>query len=132
GGAVRTWLHAATPGVGQATGGRGILGGGVPGVAPGEVAIVGGGVVGVDAAKVAVGLGARVTILETSGERMGYLDDIFGSRVVTLASNPYTLAEGVAEADVLVGAVLIPGAAAPKLVSRDMIRTMKKGSVVVD
>jgi alanine dehydrogenase len=113
-------------------GGRGILLGGVPGVAPGEVVIVGGGVVGLNAAKVAVGLGARVTILETSGERMGYLDDIFGSRVVTLASNPYTLAEGVAEADVLVGAVLIPGAAAPKLVSRDMIRTMKKGSVVVD
>jgi alanine dehydrogenase len=113
-------------------GGRGILLGGVPGVAPGEVVIVGGGVVGLNAAKVAVGLGARVTILETSGERMAYLDDIFGSRVVTLASNPYTLAEGVAEADVLVGAVLIPGAAAPKLVSRDMIRTMKKGSVVVD
>jgi alanine dehydrogenase len=113
-------------------GGRGILLGGVPGVAPGEVVIVGGGVVGLNAAKVAVGLGARVTILETSAERMAYLDDIFGSRVVTLASNPYTLEDGVAHADVLVGAVLIPGAAAPKLVSREMIRSMRKGSVVVD
>jgi len=113
-------------------GGRGILLGGVPGVAPGEVVIVGGGVVGLNAAKVAVGLGARVTILETSAERMAYLDDIFGTRVVTLASNPYTLADGVAYADVLVGAVLIPGATAPKLVTREMIRTMKKGSVVVD
>jgi alanine dehydrogenase len=113
-------------------GGRGILLGGVPGVAPGEVVIVGGGVVGLNAAKVAVGLGARVTILETSGERMAYLDDIFGTRIVTLASNPYTLEHGVASADVLVGAVLIPGAAAPKLVTREMIRTMKKGSVVVD
>jgi alanine dehydrogenase len=113
-------------------GGRGILLGGVPGVAPGEVVIIGGGVVGLNAAKMAVGLGARVTIIEKSAERMAFLDDIFGSRVVTLASNPYTLAEGVASADVLVGAVLIPGAAAPKLVSRDMIKTMKKGSVVVD
>ncbi len=113
-------------------GGRGILLGGVPGVAPGEVVIIGGGVVGLNAAKMAVGLGARVTILETSAERMAYLDDIFGSRVVCLASNPYTLAEGVAHADVLVGAVLIPGAAAPKLVTRPMIGTMKKGSVVVD
>jgi alanine dehydrogenase len=101
-------------------------------VAPGEVVIIGGGVVGLNAAKMAVGLGARVTILETSAERMAYLDDIFGSRVVCLASNPYTLAEGVAHADVLVGAVLIPGAAAPKLVTRPMIGTMKKGSVVVD
>lgn len=113
-------------------GGRGILLGGVPGVVPGEVVIIGGGVVGLNAAKVAVGLGARVTILEMSAERMAYLDDVFGSRVVTLASNPYTLAEGVAMADVLVGAVLIPGATAPKLVTRDMIKTMKKGSVVVD
>ncbi len=113
-------------------GGRGILLGGVPGVAPGEVVIIGGGVVGLNAAKMAVGLGARVIIIEKSAERMAYLDDIFGSRVVTLASNPYTLAENVALADVLVGAVLIPGAAAPKLVSKDMIKTMKKGSVVVD
>jgi len=113
-------------------GGRGILLGGVPGVAPGEVVIIGGGVVGLNAAKVAVGLGARVTILETSAERMAYLDDIFRTSVVTVASNPYTLAEGVAMADVLVGAVLIPGAAAPKLVTRDMIKTMKKGSVMVD
>lgn len=113
-------------------GGRGILLGGVPGVAPGEVVIIGGGVVGLNAAKMAVGLGARVTILETSAERMAYLDDVFGSRVVTLASNPYTVSEGVAMADVLIGGVLIPGAAAPKLVTRDMIKTMKKGAVVVD
>ncbi len=113
-------------------GGRGILLGGVPGVAPGEVVIIGGGVVGLNAAKMAVGLGARVTILETSAERMAYLDDVFGSRVVTLASNPYTVSEGVATADVLIGGVLIPGAAAPKLVTRDMIKTMKKGAVVVD
>lgn len=113
-------------------GGRGILLGGVPGVAPGEVVIIGGGVVGLNAAKMAVGLGAQVTILETSAERMAYLDDVFGNRIVTLASNPYTLAESVSKADVVVGGVLIPGAAAPKLVTRDMIRTMKKGSVVVD
>ena len=113
-------------------GGRGILLGGVPGVAPGEVVIVGGGVVGINAAKVAVGLGARVTILETSAKRMAYLDDVFGGRVTTLASNPYTLEDGVEHADVLIGAVLIPGGTAPKLVTRAMIGTMRKGTVAVD
>jgi len=113
-------------------GGRGILLGGVPGVPPGHVVIVGGGVVGLNAAKIAVGLGARVTVLETSAERMTRLDDLFGGRVVTLASNAYTLASAVEAADLLVGAVLIPGAATPRVVTRQMIHSMRKGSVAVD
>ncbi len=113
-------------------GGLGILLGGVPGVLPGQVVIIGGGTVGTNAAKLALGLGARVTVLERSAARMRYLDDIFGGRVETLMSNAYYLAESVARADLLVGAVLIAGAAAPKLVRRGMVSTMKKGSVIVD
>ncbi|HSP13654.1 MAG TPA: alanine dehydrogenase [Thermoanaerobaculia bacterium] len=113
-------------------GGRGILLGGVPGVLPGDVVIVGGGVVGINAAKMAIGLGARVTILDNNLDRLRYLDDVFGGRVQTLASNKAHIAEAVRHADVLVGGVLIPGAAAPKLVTRDMVKTMKKGSVIVD
>ncbi|HET8644491.1 MAG TPA: alanine dehydrogenase [Vicinamibacteria bacterium] len=113
-------------------GGRGVLLGGVPGVPPAEVIIIGGGVVGMNAAKMAVGLGARVTVLEKSVLRMQYIDDVFGSRVATLMSNPLNIANAVARADLLVGAVLIPGAAAPQLVTRAMIGTMKKGAVVVD
>lgn len=113
-------------------GGRGILLGGLPGVAPGDVVILGGGTVGLHAAKVAVGLGARVTVLDISQERLAHLDDVFGSLIVTLASNPYTIPRAVAQADVVVGAVLNPGVSAPKLVTREMVRGMKKGSVVVD
>src|SRR5919108_221109 len=99
---------------------------------PGDVVIIGGGVVGTNAAKMAVGLAARVTILDTNLERLRQLDDIFRGTVQTLASNPAHIADAVRRADLLVGGVLIPGAAAPKLVTRDMIRQMKKGSVIVD
>ena len=112
--------------------GRGVLLGGVPGVLPADVVIIGGGVVGTNAAKMAVGLGARVTILDTNLDRLRQLDDIFRGTVQTLASNKAHLADAVRRADLLVGGVLIPGAAAPKLVTRDMIREMKKGSVIVD
>lgn len=113
-------------------GGRGVLLGGVPGVAPGRVTIIGGGVVGTNSAKMAVGLGAAVIIIDKDLERLRYLDDIFGSRIRTLASNPYTIAESVAASDLVVGAVLVPGAAAPKLVTREMLRAMPRGSVIVD
>lgn len=113
-------------------GGRGVLLGGVPGVMPGRVTIIGGGVVGINAAKIAVGFGASVIIIDRDLERLRFLDDIFGSRIRTLASNPYTIAESVAASDLLVGAVLVPGAAAPKLVTRDMLRDMPRGSVIVD
>lgn len=113
-------------------GGRGVLLGGVPGVAPGRVTIIGGGVVGINAAKIAVGFGASVIIIDRDLERLRFLDDIFGSRIRTLASNPYTIAESVAVSDLVVGAVLVPGAAAPKLVTRDMLRDMPRGSVIVD
>jgi alanine dehydrogenase len=113
-------------------GGLGILLGGVPGTAPAEVVIVGGGNVGTNAAKMAVGLGARVTILDMNAARMAYLDDVFGGRVTTLASNEHNLEESVKKADLLIGAVLIPGKAAPKLVSEDMVKQMKDGAVIVD
>jgi alanine dehydrogenase len=113
-------------------GGRGVLLGGVPGVAPARVTIIGGGVVGTNAAKIAVGMGASVVIIDKDLERLRYLDDIFGSRVRTLASNPYTIAESVAASDLVVGAVLVPGAAAPKLVTREMLRAMPRGAVIVD
>lgn len=113
-------------------GGRGVLLGGVPGVAPGRVTIIGGGVVGTNAAKIAVGFGASVIIIDRDLERLRYLDDIFGSRIRTLSSNPYTIAESVAASDLVVGAVLVPGAAAPKLVTREMLRDMPRGSVIVD
>ncbi|HZT38783.1 MAG TPA: alanine dehydrogenase [Bryobacteraceae bacterium] len=113
-------------------GGRGILLGGVPGVAPANVAILGGGVVGHNAAKTAVGLGAHVTIIDKNLNRLRELDDIYSSAVVTLASNMYTVRETLRQADLVIGAVLIPGAAAPKIVRRSMISEMKKGSVIVD
>jgi len=113
-------------------GGQGILLGGVPGVARGKVAIVGGGVVGANAARIAVGLGADVTILDVSPDRLRELDDLFGRDVQTLVSSPYTIAETIAAADLAIGAVLIPGAKAPKLVSEDVVRRMKPGSVIVD
>ena len=113
-------------------GGRGLLLGGVPGVAAGEAVVLGGGVVGTNAAKIALGLGARVTILDVSHARLQYLDDIFGGRVQTLASNAGTIREAVHKADLLVGAVLIPGARAPRLVTRALVGEMKPGSVIVD
>jgi alanine dehydrogenase len=113
-------------------GGRGTLLCGVPGVPPGDVVIVGGGIVGLNAAKVALGMGARVTILESSVDRMRYLDDIFRGDLTTLASNAFNLRTALCRADLVIGAVLIPGASAPKLVTRDMLRDMKRGSVVVD
>ena len=116
----------------RVNGGRGVLLGGVPGVPPADVVIIGGGVVGMNAAKMALGLGARVTILDRSVTKMQYIDDVFGGHVATLMSNPIAIARAVARADLLVGAVLIPGAAAPKLVSRAMVGAMKKGSVIVD
>lgn len=113
-------------------GGRGVLLGGVSGVCPAQVVIVGGGIVGTNAAKMAIGLGARVTILDLSIDRMRYLDDIFGGRVVTEMSNSYNIAEWTKQADLLIGAVLVPGAKTPKLVTEAMVKTMRKGSVVVD
>jgi len=113
-------------------GGRGILLGGVPGVAPANVAILGGGVVGTNAARIALGMGAHVTIIDKNLNRLRELDDIFNGMVVTLASNRFTIAETLKLTDLVIGSVLIPGAAAPKLVRRDMISAMKRGSVVVD
>ncbi|MEZ4607275.1 MAG: alanine dehydrogenase [Deinococcales bacterium] len=116
----------------KAYGGRGVLLGGVPGVEAGDVVILGAGVVGTNAAKMAIGLGARVSILDISHSRLQYLDDVFGARIQTLASNPGNIAEAIQKADLLIGAVLIPGAKAPHLVTHDMLSMMKKGSVIVD
>ncbi len=113
-------------------GGRGLLLGGVPGVAPGRVVIVGGGVVGYNAAVIALGLGAHVTILERSIDRMRYLEEILSGRVTLLMSSSLQVAASVSDADLVIGAVLIPGAVAPKLVTREMISSMKEGAVVVD
>lgn len=113
-------------------GGRGLLLGGVPGVPPARVLVLGGGIVGTNAAKMAVGLGAVVTVADRSATRLRQLDDLFGGRVLSLAANPTTIAEAVREADLVVGAVLIPGASAPKLVSTAMVTKMKRGAVIVD
>lgn len=113
-------------------GGSGILLGGVPGVAPGEVVIIGGGIVGTNAAKMAAGLGAKVTVLDINNERLAYLDDIFGGRITTLTCNEYNVESAVEKADLLIGAVLVAGASAPKIVTEEMVKTMKKGSVIVD
>jgi len=113
-------------------GGRGLLLGGVAGVAPGRVVIIGGGIVGYNAAVVAIGLGAEVTILERSIDRMRHLEEILSGRVTLLMSSSLQIEESVAEADVVIGAVLIPGALAPKLVTRGMIGGMKQGAVICD
>jgi len=113
-------------------GGSGVLLGGVPGVRPGKVVIVGGGVVGLNAARMALGLGAEVVVMEISASRMAYLDDLFQGRLKTLMSNQYNLSREIKDADLVVGAVLIPGAKAPKLITEDMIKEMKPGSVIVD
>jgi alanine dehydrogenase len=113
-------------------GGRGILLGGVPGVPPAEVIIIGGGIVGTSAARMALGMGASVVIIEQSAERMRYINDVFGGRIQTLMSNPNNIRSAVQKADLLIGAILIPGARAPKLVTEDMVKLMKKGSVIID
>ncbi len=113
-------------------GGMGVLLGGVTGVEPATVVVIGGGVVGINAAKMACGLGAKVYILDTNLERLSYLDDVMPANCFPVMSNSSTLADLVAEADVVIGAVLVAGAKAPKLLTRDMLKTMKKGSVVVD
>ena len=113
-------------------GGRGILLGGVPGVRRGKVAILGGGVVGLNAAKIAVGIGADVTVLDISQHRLAYLDDIFGKTLQTLFSNPANIQACLKECDVLIGGVLLPGATAPRLVTRADLKLMKRGAVIVD
>jgi alanine dehydrogenase len=113
-------------------GGRGVLLGGVPGVAPAEVTILGGGIVGTNAAKIALGFGARVTLIDVNLNRLRELDDIFGGRLCTLASNSYNVAKATQEADLVIGGVLIPGTTAPKILTRTMVARMKKGAVIVD
>lgn len=113
-------------------GGRGVLLGGVPGVKPAEVLVFGGGIVGTQAAKMAAGLGARVTIMDISLPRLRQLDDIMPANVETLISNEYNIRNAIKTADLVIGGVLIPGAKAPKLITRDMLHTMKKGAVIVD
>ncbi|PLK43404.1 alanine dehydrogenase [Emticicia sp. TH156] len=112
--------------------GKGILLGGVPGVPPAKVLVLGGGIVGTQAAKMAAGLGARVVIMDVSLPRLRYLSDIMPQNVVTIMSNEYNIREAIREADLIVGAVLIPGAKAPHLITRDMLKTMRAGTVVVD
>ena len=114
------------------SGGRGILLGGVSGVEKARVSVIGGGVVGLNAAKTAYGMGAQVTVIDVSSSRLAYLDDIFGGNVNTLISNRHNIEKSVCEADLVVGAVLIPGGKAPKLVTEDMVEKMKQGAVVVD
>lgn len=116
----------------KANGGRGVLMGGVPGVGPAKIAVIGGGVVGTHAARVAAGMGAEVTVLDRSLPRMRYLDDVFGGVFKTSFASAGNTAEMVAEADMVIGAVLVPGAAAPKLVSRAQLSTMKPGAAIVD
>jgi alanine dehydrogenase len=113
-------------------GGRGLLLGGVPGVSPGKVVVIGGGIVGYNAAVIALGLGANVTILERSIDRMRHLDEILSGRVSLVMSSSLQIEESIAEADVVIGAVLIPGALAPKLITREMLRGMKDGAVLCD
>ena len=116
----------------KAHGGRGKLLGGVPGVRPAQVTIIGGGVVGTNAAKIALGMGAHVVIIDKNIDRLRYLEDVLHGNLTTLASNPLNIANAVQRADLLIGAVLIHGARAPKLVTREMVSTMKPGSVIVD
>jgi len=116
----------------QPKGGKGILLSGVPGVSRGKVTIIGGGVVGANAAKIAIGLGADVTIIDLNPARLRELDDLFGNQIQTMMSNPLNIAESVAEADLVIGAVLIPGTKAPKLVTESMVKAMKEKSVIVD
>ena len=113
-------------------GGRGVLLGGVPGVPPAQVCIIGGGTVGTNASKIALGMGALVVLIDLSLDRLRELDDIFNGRVYTVSSNSYNIAKAVKHADLVIGGVLIPGAAAPKLVTKAMVKDMKPGAVIVD
>ncbi|RZF25648.1 alanine dehydrogenase [Paraburkholderia sp. UYCP14C] len=130
--AGRMSIQVAAASLEKPHGGMGLLLAGVPGVAPGHVAILGAGVVGTHALQMAVGIGARVTILDTNVERLRQLDLIFGNRITTLSSSAHAIEKTVLSADAVIGAVLIPGAAAPRLVTREMIAAMKNGAVVVD
>ena len=130
--AGRMSIQAGAHSLERAQGGRGMLLGGVPGVAPARVVIIGGGVVGVNAARMAMGTGARVTILDKSIERLTELDNLYGPRLETLYSTSDSLESSVVDADLVIGAVLVPGAAAPKLVNRALLKKMRRGAVVVD
>jgi alanine dehydrogenase len=130
--AGRLSIQVAAHWLQKENGGSGVLLGGVPGTAPANVAIIGGGTVGINAAKMALGMGAHVTILDLSLDRLRYLDDVLGGRLTVLASNDLNVEKAVVEADVVVGALLIPGAKAKKVVTKSLISRMRKGSVVVD
>ncbi|KUM03206.1 alanine dehydrogenase [Chromobacterium subtsugae] len=130
--AGRMAIQAGAHALEKAQGGRGVLLGGVPGVAPAKVVVIGGGVVGLNAARMAMGAGADITILDKSLTRLKEIDMVFGGRIKTLMSNSANIDESIREADLVIGAVLIPGAAAPKLVTRAMLKTMKPGAVLVD
>jgi alanine dehydrogenase len=130
--AGRMAIQAGAHALEKAQGGRGVLLGGVPGVPPAKVVVIGGGVVGLNAARVAMGMGADVTLLDKSLGRLKEIDMLFEGRIKTLVSNVANIEEMTREADLVVGAVLVPGATAPKLVSRDMLKKMKQGSVIVD
>ena len=126
--AVQIGAHFLT----KQAGGSGVLLGGVPGVPKGKVTIIGGGVVGTHAARIALGLGAQVTILDISAKRLSVLEEVFGHQIQTLMSNSFNIEASVRDADVVIGAVLIPGAKAPKLVTDEMVQQMRPGSVIVD
>jgi len=130
--AGRMSIQAGAAHLEKSKGGMGLLLGGVPGVAPGHIAIIGAGVVGTNALQMAVGIGARVTVLDKSVDRLRQLDLVYGNRISTMYSNAHSIEEAVLSADLVVGGVLVPGAAAPKLVTAEMVRRMKPGSVVVD
>lgn len=130
--AGRISIHAGANALHMASGGRGTLLGGVPGVAPGKVVVIGGGVVGTQAAKMARGLGADVTILDNNLDRLRELDDLFEGRLKTLYSTPVTIEEELSTCDMVIGAVLIPGKVTPKLITKEFVKKMRHGSVIVD
>ncbi len=130
--AGRFALQAGARCLEKASGGRGVLLPGSPGVAPGKVVVVGGGTAGTQSARMAAGIGAQVTILEVNPDRVRFLDDLFGGRAAVVLSNPANLAESLLDADLVVGAVLIPGARAPRLITREMLRQMQPGAAIVD
>lgn len=130
--AGRMSIQAGAAHLEKSKGGMGLLLGGVPGVAPGHIVIIGAGVVGTNAMQMAVGTGARVTVLDKSIDRLRQLDLVYGNRISTVYSNAQSIEEAVLSADLVIGGVLVPGAAAPKLISRDLISRMKKGAVAVD
>jgi len=130
--AGRMSIQAGASHLEKSKGGAGILLGGVPGVAAGHIVIIGAGVVGTNALQMAVGIGARVTVLDKNVDRLRQLDLVYGNRITTLYSNAHAIEEAVLSADLVIGGVLVPGAAAPKLVTRAMVARMKKGAVVVD